>query len=283
MKKENASGLQIDAGSKSYSHLLDRKNLRVESEEKIIDPSLDYLYYPSEANIPETRQPNLYIPYQPKKTDYASTAIQKLIFIPSPLIKKHNLLLKRTIDILFSFLAIVILFPWLLPLLAVFIRSNSKGPVFFLQKRHKRNGAVFSCIKFRTMIVNKEADLRSTFCSDERITSVGVFLRRYHLDELPQLFNVLLGDMSLIGPRPHMISENEIFQNAIKEYRFRNEIKPGITGLAQSLGNFGSIRDVSRINDRLLLDLFYIKHWSLKMDIEIILRTIRRTITNKKT
>jgi putative colanic acid biosynthesis UDP-glucose lipid carrier transferase len=169
-----------------------------------------------------------------------------------------------------------------LPVFAILIKLNSKGSVFFLQERNKKDGAIFSCFKLRTMIVNDEADTRSTWDDDERITTIGKFLRHYHLDELPQLINVLIGDMSLIGPRPHMISENLLFQKEIKEYSYRNEVKPGITGLSQSLGNFGATDDLEQIKERLLFDLLYIKRWSLKMEIRIVYRTIRGMMMTKK-
>jgi putative colanic acid biosynthesis UDP-glucose lipid carrier transferase len=221
--------------------------------------------------------------HQDKKNDYTLTLIRDLIYLPSPLNKKRNRYTKRAVDVVFSFFTIMILFPWLLPVLAILIKLNSRGPVFFLQKRNKKNGAVFNCLKLRTMIINNDADTRSTTINDDRITSFGRFLRHSHLDELPQLINVFLGDMSLIGPRPHMISENILFQKTINEYSYRNEAKPGITGLSQSLGNFGSITDVEKIKERLLLDLLYIKHWSVKMEVKIIFRTIRELMPKIKT
>ena len=220
--------------------------------------------------------------YQFKKSDYTLTLIRELIFLPSPLNKKRYRYAKRTIDILFSFCTILILFPVVLPVLAILIKLNSKGPVFFLQKRNKKNGEVFYCIKFRTMHINDEANIRSTNLNDNRVTSVGKFLRHSHLDELPQLINVFTGDMSLIGPRPHMISENILFQKAIDEYLYRNEVKPGITGLSQSLGNFGAIDDIEKIKERLLLDLLYIKRWSVKMEMRIMYKTIREMLPKIK-
>jgi len=220
--------------------------------------------------------------YPAKKNDYTSNLLSKLIDLDSPLKKNRNRYFKRTVDIAFSTFCIILIMPWLVPLIALFIKINSKGPVFFLQKRNKQNGAVFTCIKFRTMVMNDEADIRSTYENDERITTVGRFLRHYHLDEIPQLINVLTGDMSLIGPRPHMLSENILFQQMIKEYPYRNEVSPGITGLSQSLGSFGSTNDPEKIEERLLFDLLYIKHWSVKMELQIILRTLRTFIHAKK-
>jgi putative colanic acid biosysnthesis UDP-glucose lipid carrier transferase len=247
-----------------------------------MDPLAELVSIGYSFMIPEQKKPPGYLIKEFRENKHTTALIQKLIRLQSPLKKKYTRLIKRIIDIVFSFFAIIILFPILLPVFAILIKLNSKGPIFFLQKRNKKNGAVFNCIKLRTMIINDEADTRSTWQDDERITTIGKFLRRYHLDELPQLINVLTGDMSLIGPRPHMISENLLFQKEIKEYSYRNEVKPGITGLSQSLGNFGATDDVEQIEERLLFDLLYIKHWSPKMEIKIVYRTIRGMLMNKK-
>jgi putative colanic acid biosynthesis UDP-glucose lipid carrier transferase len=209
-----------------------------------------------------------------ERNDPILNSIQSLLLLSSPLHKKKVRYTKRLMDILFSSFLILLLFPWMIPLFGLLIKLNSKGPVFFLQKRNKQNGAVFNCIKFRTMVVNGESDSRSTIENDERITFLGKFLRHAHLDELPQLINVLIGDMSLIGPRPHMIRENIYFQGKIKEYGFRNEVKPGITGLSQSAGHFGYTDDLELIKQRIFLDLLYIKKWSPLLELRIILRTI---------
>lgn len=125
------------------------------------------------------------------------------------------------------------------------------------------------------MFVNPDADSLCASENDSRITRLGFFLRRHHLDELPQLLNVLAGDMSLIGPRPHMISENSRFENLIDDYESRHLILPGITGLAQSYGNFGSTHDLQKVRERVQLDLYYIRKWSLLMDLKIVMRTGR--------
>lgn len=123
------------------------------------------------------------------------------------------------------------------------------------------------------MFVNKDADILVACENDKRITRFGKFLRNYHIDELPQLFNVLIGDMSIIGPRPHMISENIMYANLLQEYAYRHTVKPGIAGLAQSLGNFGSTHDLEKVKERVRLDILYINKWSLSMDIKILYRT----------
>ena len=193
----------------------------------------------------------------------------------SPLNKPGLRVLKRSFDILASTLLIVLFFPWLLPILALLIRLDSKGPVFFLQIRHKREGKKFTCIKFRTMLENAYADSLPASHLDNRITKVGAMLRRYHWDELPQLFNVWWGDMSLIGPRPFMTNDHQSFRILVPGYDYRHDVKPGITGLAQSLGFAGPMSDVQTLKDRISLDHYYIRHWSVTMELRIILRTLK--------
>jgi putative colanic acid biosynthesis UDP-glucose lipid carrier transferase len=204
------------------------------------------------------------------------SASQPLVIalMPTPLTSRRNRLLKRSIDLLASTVFILFVFPWFLPLAALLIRLDSRGPVFFRQRRHKKNGAEFYCYKLRTMILNEDADTRAAFDGDTRITRIGRLLRRSHLDELPQLLNVWLGDMSLVGPRPHMLSENEQFALAVPDYRLRHQVKPGITGLAQVQGLVGATTDNAAIGRRVQADLFYIRHWSPAMDSRILWTTM---------
>jgi putative colanic acid biosynthesis UDP-glucose lipid carrier transferase len=206
---------------------------------------------------------------------YLDAAYPAVSNAATPLEKSYNFILKRCFDIIVSVLLIIVLLSWLIPILAILIKLNSKGPVFFLQKRNKNGGRFFTCIKFRSMIVNKDADIVSAAENDKRITRVGKFLRHYHLDELPQLFNVLMGDMSIIGPRPHMVSENAMYEKLVKEYPYRHTVKPGMTGLAQSFGYFGATSDLEKVEQRVSLDIQYIKQWSVAMDIKIMYRTCR--------
>ena len=189
-----------------------------------------------------------------------------------------NRILKRITDIFFATFVIIFILSWLIPIIAVLIKLDSRGPVFFLQKRNKKNGRIFTCIKFRSMIINEEADLIPAAENDIRITRIGKFIRRYYLDELPQFFNVLWGDMSVIGPRPHMISENLRYDGLVEHYSFRNKVKPGITGLAQVMGYVGSAGNLQKIQDRVKMDIFYVRHWSLKLDITILYHTILKTL-----
>lgn len=185
-----------------------------------------------------------------------------------------NGIVKRITDIFLSSLIIIFILSWLIPIVAVLIKLNSKGPIFFLQKRNKKNGEVFNCIKFRSMVVNEEADIMPALEDDKRITAIGRFLRRYYIDELPQLFNVFWGDMSLVGPRPHMISDNLRYDFLIKNYAYRHTVKPGITGLSQVMGYTGATADIKKMEKRINMDIFYVRHWSFKLDMFILYKTL---------
>lgn len=208
--------------------------------------------------------------------NYSSINKTPLYIQPSDYL--FNRILKRAADIFLATIVIFFILSWLTPVMAILIKLDSKGPVFFLQKRNKRYGKVFTCIKFRTMIINNEADTKPARINDRRITKLGRFLRNNHLDEFPQFINVLSGDMSVIGPRPHMISENLKYDELIQQYSFRCKVKPGITGLAQVMGYTGSITDIGKIKNRVNMDNFYIRHWSLKLDVLILYKTIFKTI-----
>lgn len=195
-----------------------------------------------------------------------------------PLDNSLNRLAKRSVDIILSVLFITLVFPWLFPVIAILIKLNSKGPVFFLQKRNKRNGELFTCIKFRSMYKNGDADILPAGKNDKRITATGRFLRNHYLDELPQFLNVLWGDMSIIGPRPHMVSDNLKFDELIKNYDFRHKVKPGITGLAQIMGYLGPTENLQEMEARVNLDIYYARHWSARLDLIILFRTILKPL-----
>jgi putative colanic acid biosynthesis UDP-glucose lipid carrier transferase len=194
-----------------------------------------------------------------------------------PQVTKRDLFFKRSFDIIFSFLVIFCILSWLLPVLALFIRLNSRGPIFFIQKRTGRNGKTFNCIKLRTMVVNDEANVQQAQADDPRITSFGKFLRLTCLDELPQFFNVLIGEMSVVGPRPHMIKDCREFSKIIREYHLRDKVKPGITGMAQVKGYRGQTNDFYDVVHRYKWDMFYVRNLSLNLDLRIIRLTITGT------
>lgn len=194
--------------------------------------------------------------------------------ISTPLDEQKNQIVKRTFDILFSSLVIVLVLSWLLPIIALVIKLDSKGPVFFRQIRAGKDNSPFWCYKFRTMKPNGVSDTLQATKDDPRITKVGAFLRRTSLDEMPQFFNVFLGDMSIIGPRPHPVKLNERFSDKIYKFNLRHQIKPGITGLAQIKGLRGETQTVGVMNHRVKYDRFYVEKWSLFLDIRILFSTI---------
>jgi len=198
--------------------------------------------------------------------------------ITSPLFKKRFKFLKRTVDIIVSLLVIVFLLSWLLPIIALLVIFDSRGPVFFIQKRNKKGSKLFYCIKIRTMVINDDSDHVAAVVNDVRVTRLGKFLRLSHIDELPQFFNVLIGDMSIVGPRPHMIVENVRYNEMFSYYNDRHYVKPGITGLAQSYGYHGAITDVNVIDKKTEYDIYYIKNWSVLMDVQILFRTLSNTL-----
>ncbi len=180
---------------------------------------------------------------------------------------------KRLFDIVFSLFVILFLLSWLLPILALLIKLNSKGPVFFVQPRSGKDNRQFNCFKFRTLKVNKDANLKQVTRDDNRFTKLGRFLRKSSLDELPQFFNVLLGDMSVVGPRPHMLKHTEDYSRILDEYMIRHFVKPGVTGWAQVNGFRGEIKEHEHLRKRVEHDIWYLENWSLWLDLKIIFLT----------
>ena len=195
-----------------------------------------------------------------------------------PLQDSVNLFFKRFIDIIISLAVIIFILSWLTPIIALFIKKESDGPVFFQQIRNGINYEEFSCLKFRSMVVNENAHNLQATKGDSRVTDVGAFLRKTSLDEMPQFINVLLGDMSVVGPRPHMIKENDKYYKTVDKYMLRHVIKPGITGLAQVSGYRGEVEKESDIVNRIKFDIYYLENWSILLDIKIIFRTISNSL-----
>jgi putative colanic acid biosysnthesis UDP-glucose lipid carrier transferase len=189
---------------------------------------------------------------------------------------------KRFFDIAFSFLVITVVLSWLVPVIAILIKLNSKGPVFFVQMRSGKNNKPFKCFKFRTLRVNKEADIKQVTLNDTRMTKVGSFLRKTNLDELPQFFNVLMGTMSVVGPRPHMLRHTEDYSRILNEYMIRHFVKPGVTGWAQVNGFRGEIKKEVQLRKRIEYDIFYMENWSLWLDLRIVFLTIYVTAKGDK-
>lgn len=187
----------------------------------------------------------------------------------------ENYYLKRIFDVFFSILALALVGSWLVPLVALLIKLDSKGSVFFKQKRYGQGDMVFHCLKFRTMVKNNQSDTQTTQPQDCRITRIGRFLRKSSIDEFPQFINVLKGDMSVVGPRPHMLVVDDFYKEKISRYPLRSLVKPGITGLAQVTGLRGDHGDMMlEMNKRILADSFYVRNWSIVLDMIIILKTI---------
>jgi Undecaprenyl-phosphate glucose phosphotransferase len=191
-----------------------------------------------------------------------------------PLDKASNRALKRAFDIVFSFLVITLIFSWLFPILAVLIKLSSKGPVFFKQTRLGEGNRTFVCYKFRSMRMNDEADTKQATKDDPRVTGIGRFLRKSNLDEMPQFFNVLLGQMSVVGPRPHPLRLNDQFRDIIDKYMVRHFVRPGITGWAQVNGFRGETRTPELMERRIELDIWYLENWSFWLDLKIVVRTV---------
>lgn len=189
----------------------------------------------------------------------------------APLMQKKGRMIKRISDIIAALIVLALIFPWAYIIIACCIKVCMPGPIFFKQKRTGKNENIFICYKFRTMDACNQAD---EFVDPKANRySLGNFLRMTSLDELPQFWNVLKGDMSIIGPRPHMLVHDEEYANKIREYPLRYAVKPGITGWAQVNGLRGE-RDIKRVKMRVDYDLWYIQHWSLGLDVKIMFRTI---------
>lgn len=192
--------------------------------------------------------------------------------IPMDLIE--NQIKKRMFDLAFSGMVILLLLSWLYPIMAILIKLSSKGPVMFTQQRTGINKITFNCFKFRSMRLNDDADKKQATEDDPRITRIGRFLRRSNLDELPQFFNVFRGEMSVVGPRPHMLKHTEQYSALIDDYLVRHYVKPGITGWAQINGFRGETNELWKMEKRVELDKEYIQNWSLDWDIVIVWKTI---------
>lgn len=180
---------------------------------------------------------------------------------------------KRMMDISLSLLFIVGVMSWLTPILYLLIRLTSKGPAFFVQKRTGYMGVEFNCYKFRTMFINDEADFKQVGINDKRITKIGKFLRVTHLDETPQFLNVLMGDMSIVGPRPHMLYHTKYYSQVIPYYNLRLEVQPGMTGMAQIKDYIGEISVERELRKRIQWDIYYMKNRSISLDISILFNT----------
>ncbi|MES2132256.1 MAG: undecaprenyl-phosphate glucose phosphotransferase [Bacteroidota bacterium] len=191
-----------------------------------------------------------------------------------PLEYPLNRIIKYLFDVFFTTVLFIVVFWWLFPLLILLVKLSSSGPVFFKQQRSGKNNRTFWCYKFRTMMVNNLADELQATKDDARITTIGRFMRKTSLDELPQFFNVLKGDMSIVGPRPHMLKHTKEYSDLINNYLVRHFAKAGITGWAQVNGFRGETKDLEEMKKRVEFDIWYIENWSFLLDLRIILKTL---------
>lgn len=191
-----------------------------------------------------------------------------------PMELMSNRFKKRAFDLVFSALVIVFVLTWLFPLIALLIKLESKGPVLFKQLRSGRNDEPFWCFKFRSMRFNTESDQKQAVKGDQRITAIGAFLRKTSLDEMPQFFNVFFGSMSVVGPRPHMLSHTEAYKEVISQFMVRHFMKPGITGWAQVNGCRGETKEDAAMDRRVKHDVWYLENWTGMLDVKIIFMTV---------
>lgn len=191
-----------------------------------------------------------------------------------PLDDINSRFVKRSFDIFFSLLVIVFIISWLFPILFLLIKLSSKGPAFFVQNRTGINNRTFKCMKFRSMRINKDADEKQATLGDDRITGIGRFLRKSNLDEFPQFFNVLFGQMSVVGPRPHMLKHTDQYSELIDYYKVRHYVKPGITGWAQVNGYRGETDELWKMQRRVEYDMYYLDDWTFGWDLKIIFLTV---------
>jgi putative colanic acid biosynthesis UDP-glucose lipid carrier transferase len=201
---------------------------------------------------------------------------------PEPLEDIANRIKKRFFDIFFSIIIIICILSWITPILALLVKLTSKGPIFFTQYRSGKDDQMFKCYKFRSLKLNRECESKQVTQGDSRYTIIGRFLRKTNLDELPQFFNVLVGNMSIVGPRPHMLNHTQDFSKIIDEYMIRQFIKPGITGWAQVNGFRGEIKNNEQLRQRIQHDIWYMENWGIWLDIYIIILTFYITLKGDK-
>lgn len=199
-----------------------------------------------------------------------------------PLLLLDNRIIKRTFDLVCSTIFLCTLFPIVYIFVALIIKLTSPGPVFFKQKRNGLDGKEFYCYKFRSMKVNAQSDTLQATEHDPRKTKFGDFMRKTNIDELPQFINVFLGDMSIVGPRPHMLKHTEEYSKLIDKYMVRHLIKPGITGWAQVTGCRGETKELYQMEERIKKDIWYVENWSFWLDIRIIWMTVRNMIMHNE-
>lgn len=222
------------------------------------------------------------IHYHNNGRDMLSLDLPVLRSHSNSLSEMNNRIKKRLLDLLISSAVIVFILSWLVPIIGILIKIQSPGPIFFKQDRSGRNNKSFKCLKFRSMVVNRDSNKVQATKDDRRITAIGKFLRKSNLDEFPQFINVFLGQMSIVGPRPHMLAHTEHYSHLIQHYMVRHFVKPGITGWAQVNGYRGETNTPELMAKRVEYDLEYINNWSLMLDLKIVVMTAWNMIKGEK-
>ena len=245
----------------------------------LCDDSIDEKLYDEIVHVAEHKMIRIYIVPDFKYINmgpHSFDVIQGVPFLKlmkEPLTNTENQFYKRLFDIVFSSFVIVFVLSWLIPIVALIIKIESKGSIFFLQKRSGIKNEPFNCIKFRSMAVNSHSDIAMAKKGDSRITTFGKFMRKTSIDELPQFINVLIGNMSVVGPRPHMLSHTKQYSKITRKYMLRHIVKPGITGWAQVMGSRGEIFSDKDMEKRVEKDIWYIQNWSFFLDLKIVFLT----------
>ena len=254
-----------------YGYFLEEQHDTINMMSKFCDNHLIRFYYIPAINV--------------FKGNMAITFMEGIPVIArreEPLRKDSNKLAKRIFDIIFSSFVLLLIFPWIFIFVSVMIKIQSPGPIFFLQERTGLDGKIFKCIKFRSMKVNNDADEIQATKNDPRKFPFGDFMRKTNIDELPQFINVFLGDMSVVGPRPHMLKHTAEYSKLINHFMVRHFAKPGITGLAQVSGFRGETRYIDQMEGRVKKDIEYIENWTFLLDLKIIVKTVTNMFGKEK-
>ncbi|NQU35371.1 MAG: sugar transferase [Bacteroidetes bacterium] len=218
---------------------------------------------------------------KPHLVNYDKVRVLKIQ--PRPLNKWYNRLIKRVFDIILSLLVIILVLSWLIPILYLIKLVSGEKGLLFVQQRSGFKNRPFKIVKFRTMKKNGFSDTVPATRDDKRITKIGKFLRRTSIDEFPQFFNVLIGTMSVTGPRPHINQHNKEYKAIVNKFMIRHSVKPGITGYAQVNGHRGEIREIKDMKERIKFDIAYIENWSIWLDIKIVLLTVVKLLKGDST